>query len=288
MGYMAPEQFRSAKSVGYTADVYALGVVVFRMLTGRLPFVSRSLEAVIRMKTEQHVPPLSSMPGVVKSPLLDWFVQKAMAREPEARFQSAREMLEQWWNVMASLDEHGSTDVMRGVGRVDESYAGRRPEARAPLPVPPSIPRFHEVTEVTALPWHATNAGASHLADGAGTAPPTTPSGHPADHEDRTIRRVARPGHATTAVQDSHDVHGQTSGGITFDERAPLTVPSHGVAVGAGEGDTVVADLQGSVVGARHVSDGDPFDLPTRSDPNLRKLVERELELQKARRRDGG
>ena len=38
MGYMAPEQFRNAKSVGFTADLYAVGVVIFRSLTGRLPF----------------------------------------------------------------------------------------------------------------------------------------------------------------------------------------------------------------------------------------------------------
>jgi serine/threonine protein kinase len=134
MGYMAPEQFRSAKTVGFTADIYAVGVVIFRTLTGRLPFVSRSLEAVIRMKSEQPAPAISTMPGMPQNALLDWFVRKTMARDPENRFQSAREMLEQWWNVMSSLDEEGSTDVMRGIGRVDESYAG--PLIRPPDSLP--------------------------------------------------------------------------------------------------------------------------------------------------------
>ena len=209
MGYMAPEQFKSAKSVGYPADLYAVGVVIFRTLTGRLPFVSRSLEAVIRMKSEHDVPRISSMPGMIVNPLLDWFVQKAMSQTPETRFQSAREMLEQWWNVMASLDEEGATDVMRGYGRVDESYAGRRPEPRAP-------------------------------------SPPSQ----------------------------------RTAPGVPFDDAAPLTVPTHGVPVGAAD-ETVVE------MGPETRRVEDPFDLPTRSDPNLRKLVERELELHKARRRDG-
>jgi serine/threonine protein kinase len=128
MGYMAPEQFKSAKSVGFPADLYAIGVVIFRTLTGRLPFVSRSPQAVIRMKSEKNVPALSSMPGMAQSPLLDWFVAKATAREPGDRFQSAREMLEQWRSVMASLDDESGRDI----GRVDESYAGRRPSADAP------------------------------------------------------------------------------------------------------------------------------------------------------------
>ena len=138
MGYMAPEQFRSAKTVGFTADLYAIGVVVFRTLTGRLPFVSRSLEAVIKMKAEQPSPAVSSMPGMPKNVLLDWFVTKTLARDPNNRFQNAREMLEHWWNVMASLDEEASTDVMRGIGRVDESYAGPlRRSMRDSRDVPP-------------------------------------------------------------------------------------------------------------------------------------------------------
>ena len=272
---LAPEQFRSAKSVGYPADLYAVGVVVFRTLTGRLPFVSRSLEAIIRMKTEQNVPVLSSMPGMIQNPLLDRFVQKAMAREPDARFQSAREMLEQWWSVMASLDEEGSTDVMCGFGRVDESYAGRRPEPRGREPLPSQVPYMREVTEVTVAPQAS-----------GGTAPlaPILP-GHPADHEDKTIRRAA----ARSDVVSSRPVLPEptvaTVAGGPFDDQPPLTLPSHGGAVGTG--DDTVADFGGGVRDVRHVAGVDPFDIPTRSDPNLRKLVERELELQKARRGQG-
>jgi serine/threonine protein kinase len=109
MGYMAPEQFADAKSVGFTADLYAVGVVIFRMLTGRLPFVSRSLGAVIRMKSEERAPLLSSMPGMDENAAFDAFVQTAMAREPLARFQSAREMLEEWWKTMAAFDRGEET-----------------------------------------------------------------------------------------------------------------------------------------------------------------------------------
>jgi serine/threonine-protein kinase len=249
---MAPEQFQNAKGVGYPADLYAIGVVVFRTLTGRLPFVSRSLEAVIRMKSEQPAPTISSMPGMIQNPLLDWFVQKSMVRSPEARFQSAREMLEQWWNVMASLDEEGSTDIMR-IGRVDEPYA-RRP-ATAPPPTLPNNP-------------------------------------DPADLEERTIQRLHPPApHHAPRSSTLHETprsamassRPMSSDRTMREEPAPLTVPSHGSAVAS-----PVSSLDDTAASMEPISDqmleDDPFDQPTRNDPNLRKLVERELELQKARK----
>ncbi|MBX3201108.1 MAG: protein kinase [Labilithrix sp.] len=272
MGYMAPEQFKNAKSVGFPADLYAVGVVIFRTLTGRLPFVSRSLEAVIRMKSEQALPPISSMPGMVQSPLLDWFVGKAMANEASGRFQSGREMLEHWWHVMASLDEYGSSDVMRGLGRVDESYAGRRPDARPPVPRPSS------------------SRGTPPSSRGT-SPPPTLPLVHAADLdlEEHTIRRPPRSADASSGpLSSDRTVHDLRAPGLApSEDLAPLTVPSLSGPPGpddpsarAGYGAEPAASQPPEVDG------DDPFDLPTRTHPSLRKLVERELELHKARRRD--
>ena len=232
MGYMAPEQFRSAKTVGFTADLYAIGVVIFRTLTGRLPFVSRSLEAVIKMKAEQPAPVVSNMPGMPKNVLLDWFVTKTLARDPNNRFQNAREMLEHWWNVMASLDEEDSTDIMRGMGRVDESYAG---------PLRRSMRDPHEGAPVVST---------LEL------------------EEDRTLRRIApahaSPLNATTLIAPPSSVGVVSSGAeLTLHDQAPNTEPNPG---------------------RPHYTDAEDFDMPTRSDPNLRKLVEQELELQRKRR----
>jgi serine/threonine-protein kinase len=218
-----------------------VGVVVFRTLTGRLPFVSRSLEAVIRMKAEQGAPPLSTMPNMPKNVLLDWFVAKTMAREPQDRFQSAREMLEHWWNVMGSFDEDATTDVMRGIGRVDESYAGplrrtRRDTTPQVVAGPPpaaeedrTLRRMPAVGQPPQPPYHTQPAQPAQPASAAyAVAPPTTDPGPP-----------------------------------VFDQ-APNTVPTPA---------TTGSDPR-----------DDPFDMPTRSDPNLRQLVERELELHRKRK----
>ncbi len=252
MGYMAPEQFKNAKGVGFQADLYAVGVVIYRTLSGRLPFVSRSLEAVIRMKSEQSPPPISGMMGVVKNPLLDWFIQKALMREPEARFQSAREMLDQWRNVTASLEDRAETEIshsgpLHPSGTVPpDAYLA----SRAPLP----LPSGRVVRAPTLRPPSNWRTGS-----GAATAPASTTK-----------------------------IHSDAFPGIRED--APNAVPSDAQGAlpqepGDGLDDTTQAPAL-SIHEREAALDDDP-DMPTRNDPNLRKLVEQELELQRTRKRGG-
>jgi len=73
-------------------------------LSGRLPFVGRTLDVLAKLKTEATAPRLSSLPGMVPNEELDAFLQRALQREPEARFSTAAEMLQDWWRVAAALD----------------------------------------------------------------------------------------------------------------------------------------------------------------------------------------
>lgn len=239
MGYMAPEQFHDAKNVGFTADLYAIGVVIYRTLTGRLPFVNRSIEAVLRMKTEQDPPPVSSTPGMPMNERLDWFVRKAMARAAEERFQSAREMLEQWWNVMGALEDETATDVMRGMHGLQASVGATLRRSMSDVNEPP--------IEFVTVPDDM--------------------------DEERTIRRPPR-----SSMPPLPAPNGSPLGTDSFDPAIPIsvaapeTVPGHApVAITFDDRITFPAP--------------DPFDVPTKADPNLRKLVERELELQKQRKR---
>lgn len=240
MGYMAPEQFESAKAVSFSADVYAVGVVIFRTLTGRLPFISRSYEAVIRMKSELEAPQISAV-APVHNPLLDWFVRKAMTRAPEARFQSAREMLERWWAVMSSLDDNGATDVE--IARPDRAEAlGEPPVA------PPAEARTPAAPMAVARSAEARTPAASSVVVPPGVSPPAAPLP-------------------------------LTAHGATERPADAGMVPSE-----AGAADDT---LERGPTGAQPPWEHDLFDSPTRSDPSLRALVERELELQKKRERGG-
>jgi serine/threonine protein kinase len=117
MGYMAPEQLEYAKGVGPGADLYAIGVVIFRSVTGRLPFLGRSFEALTRLKCETNAPKLSAIQGVIANEPLEGFVVRALARKPQDRYSSASEMLQEWWRIAAALDRDqpltdGSIDVI--------------------------------------------------------------------------------------------------------------------------------------------------------------------------------
>ena len=109
MGYMSPEQLHNPKNVGAQSDIYSLGVVIFRCLCGQLPFTSKSMEAVMKMKAEEDPPFLSLMDNAPDIPELDHFVSRATARSLDKRFGSAKEMLDAWWQLVPALSPQASS-----------------------------------------------------------------------------------------------------------------------------------------------------------------------------------
>ncbi len=87
--YMAPEQIDGSPLDG-RADVYALGSVLYEMLTGRLPFVAESSISVLDAKRKLDPEPPSERSASRKlSPAVDELVMRAMARRPSDRFDDA-------------------------------------------------------------------------------------------------------------------------------------------------------------------------------------------------------
>jgi len=90
LAYMAPEQLRG-EEVDYRSDVYSLGVVVYEMLTGKLPFqAATSYEAMRLVLSQKPVPPSRLRKGL--SPQADRVLLRALAKKPEERFRSAGEL----------------------------------------------------------------------------------------------------------------------------------------------------------------------------------------------------
>jgi serine/threonine-protein kinase len=90
--YMAPEQAAWGRIDG-RADLYALGCVLYEMLTGRLPFAETSALAILDAKTKGSPESLRERaPSCAIPKSVDALVMRALARHPSVRFQSAAEM----------------------------------------------------------------------------------------------------------------------------------------------------------------------------------------------------
>ncbi len=90
IGYLAPEQIQNAPLTART-DIYALGVMMFVMVTGRLPFENTSALAVALAHVQQEAPlPRVHNPQV--SPSLELVIRRCMAKDPARRFASVLEL----------------------------------------------------------------------------------------------------------------------------------------------------------------------------------------------------
>src|SRR5262249_18838882 len=92
--YMAPEQAAGRiKEIGPATDVYALGTILYDMITGRPPFQAASvLEALEMVRTQEPVPPRRLQPKLPRD--LETVCLKCMHKEPFRRYASARELAE--------------------------------------------------------------------------------------------------------------------------------------------------------------------------------------------------
>ena len=88
--YMSPEQAQGLK-VDERADIWSLGVVLYEMLTGQLPFKGKTLSHTVVSIVEQEVPPLVRGPEVPVE--LERILMKALNKNPEKRYQTIKDML---------------------------------------------------------------------------------------------------------------------------------------------------------------------------------------------------
>lgn len=100
--YMSPEQVRGIKEIDHRTDLWSLGVIAYRVLTGELPFPgSNTGDMFVKICTDEPV-----APSTIVSELdarVDTFISKALAKIPGLRFSSAKEMAD----ALAELDRWG-------------------------------------------------------------------------------------------------------------------------------------------------------------------------------------
>jgi eukaryotic-like serine/threonine-protein kinase len=109
--YMSPEQARSARNVDFRTDIYSAGVILYELLCGTPPHLSEGgevTEVLFRLFTTE-APPITDLRPSLPAGLAA-VVHKALARDPAARFASAREFAEA---LVPYCDDRSASEVAK-------------------------------------------------------------------------------------------------------------------------------------------------------------------------------
>lgn len=128
--YMAPEQIKGQRGDDRT-DIYALGMILYECVTGRLPYRGDNALAVMNQHVTVSPPPLHQFSPQV-SPALEEIILKAIRRKPEARWASAKALV-------AALENLDTVDVaaLKAEREQDEAEPGAPTAAHGEFGMPP-------------------------------------------------------------------------------------------------------------------------------------------------------
>ena len=129
--YISPEQVRGKNSDG-RSDIYSIGIMMYEMLTGKLPFVSDTAVSVAMKQVQETAAKPSELVETIPQGL-EQIVMKAIEKNPADRYQSAEEMLrdlKEFRNNPAIIFPYGATEKTQvvAVKKVTEKKIKKKPE----------------------------------------------------------------------------------------------------------------------------------------------------------------
>ena len=149
--YLSPEQARGAP-VDPRSDLYSLGIVLYEMLTGKVPFTGDApVEIAMKHLSEVPEPPSEQRPEVPHE--LDAVVVRALAKDPEQRYHSAEEMDADLARVSRGVaispkTEDAMTQVLAGAGATASATMVTPPRVRDAAAGTAGLPRAGAVLRV--------------------------------------------------------------------------------------------------------------------------------------------
>ncbi|MBI4872180.1 MAG: protein kinase [Candidatus Riflebacteria bacterium] len=156
--YLAPELLRGA-TVSPSADIWALGVILYRMLAGRLPFEGKTPTEVFPMIVKQQPPPLPVEANAIPAALVN-FVFNCLEKDPAVRYQTPDEL-------EADLKAAERRSAVQRRALPPDASARAAPEAEAPAKASSPSPGPAQAVPTPALP----RRGRVETGPASGTAP---------------------------------------------------------------------------------------------------------------------
>jgi serine/threonine protein kinase len=159
--YMSPEQLRSARNVDARTDIWALGVILYELLTKRVPFCAETVTELVLVVVTEREPSVRSMrPDVPEG--LEQIIGRCLAKLPEHRFQSVLELVQ-------ALEPYASGPAFAtATERVRALSKATAPLAMTPAPTPrpsaqPVVPAASSSSRVnvhggTSVAWGETQS----------------------------------------------------------------------------------------------------------------------------------
>ncbi|WP_125590284.1 Stk1 family PASTA domain-containing Ser/Thr kinase [Companilactobacillus jidongensis] len=117
--YMSPEQIRG-NSATALSDIYALGIILFELLTQHVPFTGDTAVSVALKHSKEDIPDLRAIDPNIPQPLEN-AVLKATAKDPEQRYQSVREMHDDLSTCLLPEREHEAKFIPQPLNDLDET-----------------------------------------------------------------------------------------------------------------------------------------------------------------------
>ena len=200
--YMSPERIQG-QEIDRRSDIYALGVVLYEMLTGRGLFSATSEYDLMRAQVEQPpAPPREYEPSIPEA--VEAVIMRSLAKKPEYRIPTAAEFQQALWaaiepqGVAARGSRFTPVPPPRETPRLKETVVYERPEPAAPaaavMPPPKPPARVEQRANVEAAPaaYSADERPTPSSMDETLTAPPVAPAPVAPTHE-RRRQRLLRP-----------------------------------------------------------------------------------------------
>ncbi len=275
--YLSPEQARGL-DVGPQSDLYSMGIVLYEMLTGELPFNGDSA-VEIAMKQVSDAPPSIRRKNRLVSEGLEQVVMRALSKDPALRHRSARQMADELRRVSrggaVSSDTQMATRVLTGGAAAVEAYTGSQTSVLQPAGAgtPPREqapgPRRSALPWVLVLVLLLVSAAIGYVVyqqlSGSGVTVPTLTGS--CDHAKVQLAAVGLKGECqdkeSSPAKQGQVVSSDPSFGSSADKSSTVTV-----FIGAGPNTITVPDVHGkSLQDAQTILQGKGFQIDTTTIP---------------------